>query len=102
MSRCRLLRRARSRIYACDARLIDNADVQIVDHTDLARQPCMISEIGLGREDRFFGLSDRTRIAAEDLYPTRCTPGISTAPVQDVNAVVFKRKYELTIVLCLY
>jgi hypothetical protein len=75
--------------------------MQIVDHTDLARQPRMISEIGLGREYRFFGLADRTRIAAKNLYPARRAPGISTAAVQNVNPVVFERKNQLAIVLCL-
>jgi len=69
--------------------------LKIVDHTDLARQPGVIAEIGFGRQDSFLGLADRSRIAAKYFDAAGSAPGVAAASMQDINAGVLESKYEL-------
>jgi hypothetical protein len=79
------------------AHLVDDANLKVVHHAYLARESGVVTEIGLRGKDRLFGISDRTRIAADDLNPTRSASRVAAAAVEDVNSSVFERKDELAV-----
>src|SRR5687767_6096905 len=70
---------SRTRLYSHNARLVNDLYVKVVHYEYLARKPYPVVQIGLGREDGGFILSDRAWVALEHLDTASRTPGVSAA-----------------------
>jgi hypothetical protein len=86
----------RTRIESRHARLVDYANVKVVHHAHLTRQTRVVAEIALCCEYRFFRITDRTRIARQDLDSARRAARVAPAAVKNVNARILDREYEFS------
>src|SRR6185312_6417937 len=85
----------RAGVHSPDARLVDDIDLQVIVHANLAGKPHVRRELGFQRQTVTLKFSHLTRIAFEQFNPASGAASVAAAAMKNVDSGIFNYQYQL-------